>query len=180
MKEAPMDEDLRYPIGRFEPLAQAGPDDRARLIRTIAETPAALRAAVAGLREPQLDTPYRPEGWTIRQVVHHLPDSHINSYLRFRLALTEDEPTIRPYFEDRWAELPESRSAPVAVSLDLLEALHRRFVLMLRAIEPEQWQRRFLHPERGPMTLERNLALYAWHGPHHVAQITALRERMGW
>ena len=133
-----------------------------------------------GLSAQQLDTPYREGGWTVRQVVHHVPDSHLNSYIRFKLALTEEEPTIRPYMEDRWAELPEARTAPIELSLSLLEDLHKRWMLMLRAIQPAEWKRTFRHPEIGPMTLEKNLALYAWHGRHHVAHVTALRERMGW
>ncbi len=175
-----MTQDLRYPIGRFEPPAEIASEDRGRYTREIERLPAQMRAAVSGLDDGQLDTPYRPEGWTVRQVAHHVPDSHMNSYVRFRLALTEDEPTIRPYFEDRWATLPDASRAPVAVSLDLLDALHRRWVLLLEGIEPDQWPRTFRHPERGLMTIEGNLALYAWHGRHHVAQITALRERMGW
>jgi uncharacterized damage-inducible protein DinB len=135
---------------------------------------------VKGLSAQQLDTPYREGGWTVRQVVHHVPDSHLNSYIRFKLALTEEEPTIRPYMEDRWAELPEARTAPIELSLSLLEDLHKRWILMLRAIQPTEWKRTFRHPEIGPMTLEKNLALYAWHGRHHVAHVTALRERMGW
>ncbi len=172
--------DPRYPIGPFEEPAQIAGEDRARCIREIERLPALMRTAVSGLDDAQLDTPYRPEGWTLRQVVHHVPDSHLNSYVRMRLALTEDEPTIRPYFEDRWATLPDASRAPVAVSLDLLEALHRRWALLFEGIEPAQWSRSFRHPERGLMTIEGNLALYAWHGRHHAAQITALRERMGW
>jgi uncharacterized damage-inducible protein DinB len=135
---------------------------------------------VKGLSAQQLDTPYREGGWTVRQVVHHVPDSHLNSYIRFKLALTEEDPTIRPYMEDRWAELPEAKTAPIELSLSLLEDLHKRWMLMLRAIQPAEWKRTFRHPEIGPMTLEKNLALYAWHGRHHVAHVTALRERMGW
>jgi hypothetical protein len=134
---------------------------------------------VKGLSAQQLDTPYREGGWTVRQVVHHVPDSHLNSYIRFKLALTEEDPTIRPYMEDRWAELPEAKTAPIELSLSLLEDLHKRWMLMLRAIQPAEWKRTFRHPEIGPMTLEKNLALYAWHGRHHVAHVTALRERMG-
>jgi hypothetical protein len=172
--------DLRYPIGPFEEPAEIATEDRARYMREIERLPSELRAAVAGLDEAQLDTPYRPGGWTLRQVVHHLPDSHMNSYVRMRLALTEDEPTIRPYFEDRWAALPDASRAPVAVSLDLIEALHRRWALLLHAVEPEQWVRVFRHPERGLVTLHGNLALYGWHGRHHVAQIHSLRSRRGW
>jgi uncharacterized damage-inducible protein DinB len=172
--------DLRYPVGPFEEPAEIAAEDRARYIREIERLPGEMRAAVAGLQDPQLDTPYRPGGWSARQVVHHVPDSHLNSYVRMRLALTEDEPTIRAYFEDRWATLPDASRAPVAVSLDLLDALHRRWALLLHALEPGQWLRAFRHPERGRMTVQGNLALYAWHGRHHVGQILALRSRMGW
>ncbi len=140
----------------------------------------ALRSAVKGLSDPQLDTPYRPGGWTVRQVVHHVPDSHLNSYTRVRLALTEDEPTIKPYLEDRWAELQDARSAPVEVSLRLLECLHARWIGLFRSLDEAQWKRTFRHPELGVVSLEKNAALYAWHGRHHVGHIMALRERMGW
>lgn len=172
--------DLRYPVGRFEEPAEIAAEDRARYVRELERLPAEMRAAVRGLDDAQLDTPYRPGGWSVRQVVHHVPDSHMNSYVRMRLALTEEEPTIRPYFEERWATLPDASGAPASVSLDLLDALHRRWALLLHALEPEQWLRPFRHPERGRMTVQGNLALYAWHGRHHVAQITGLRARMGW
>jgi uncharacterized damage-inducible protein DinB len=172
--------DLRYPIGPFQfqgPLTEA---QRQRCIDQIAAAPAKLRAAIEGLSPEQLDTPYRPGGWAVRQVVHHLPDSHLNAYTRFRLALTEDEPTIKPYFEDRWAELEDARTAPPEVSLALLESLHRRWVMLLRALKADDWARTLHHPEWGVVTLEETLALYAWHGQHHTAHITSLRERMGW
>ena len=172
--------DLQYPVGRFEFPREVSSEDRARFIQEIAETPANLRAAVTGLSGEQLDTPYRPGGWTVRQVVHHVPDSHMNSYVRFRLALTEDEPTIKPYDEARWAELADSRTGRIETSLALLESLHERWVLLLRALSDEDFRRQFRHPELGVVSLEKNLALYAWHGRHHVAHITALRERMGW
>lgn len=172
--------DLRYPIGKAQLPETFTEKDRADFIEQIEEAPAKLREAIRGLTEQQLDTPYRPDGWTVRQLVHHLVDSHLNSYVRFKLALTENEPTIKPYDEKLWAELPDGKSAPVDVSLALFEDLHRRFVLMLRAITPEQWLRKFRHPERGLMSLESNLALYGWHGRHHVAHITELRKRMGW
>ena len=172
--------DLQYPIGRFK-LEGAPTDDQVhQAISDIAEAPARLRAAVEGLTSEQLDTPYRPGGWTVRQVVHHVPDSHLNSYCRFKLALTEDEPVIRAYYEDRWAELDEARTAPVEVSLALLESLHRRWVLMLKPLEPTDFARTFRHPEIGILTLAQNTCLYAWHGRHHAAHITSLRERMGW
>jgi hypothetical protein len=139
-----------------------------------------MRAAVQGLSDSQLDTPYRDGGWTVRQVVHHVPDSHMNSYVRFKLALTENEPTIRPYMENLWAELPEARTAPIELSLALLENQHKRWMLALRALSPDAWKRTFRHPEIGLVTLEKNLALYAWHGRHHVAHITTLREMRGW
>jgi hypothetical protein len=172
--------DLQYPIGRFEFPREVSSEDRARFIQEIAETPANLGAAVTGLSAEQLDTPYRPGGWTVRQVVHHVPDSHMNSYVRFRLALTEDEPTIKPYDESRWAELADSRTARIEISLALLESLHERWVLLLRSLSPADFRRQFRHPELGVISLEKNLALYAWHGRHHVAHITSLRERMGW
>ena len=172
--------DPRFPVGRFAPPEVVTPEDRERFLRDIEEAPARLRRAVSGLTEAQLDTPYREGGWTVRQVVHHVPDSHVNSYMRFRLALTEEEPTIRPYLEDRWAELPDARTAPVDVSLAFLEALHRRWVLLLRSLTSEQWALRFRHPDLGIVRLDRNLALYAWHGRHHVAHVTSLREREGW
>ncbi|HLI30711.1 MAG TPA: putative metal-dependent hydrolase, partial [Terriglobia bacterium] len=146
----------------------------------IEEVPARLRAAVKGLSDAQLDTPYREGGWTVRQVVHHLADSHMNSYVRFRLALTESEPTIKTYDQTRWAELRDARTAPVEPSLALLESLHKRWVLLLKSLEAADFSRTFRHPDRGTMTLDQNLALYAWHGRHHVAHITSLRERMGW
>ncbi len=172
--------DLRYPIGKFEFSGPSSEDQRQRWIADIAQTPARLRAAVRGLSAEQLDTSYRPGGWTVRQVVHHLPDSHLNAYVRFRLALTEDAPPVKTYEEARWAELPDARTAPIELSLGFMDALHGRFALLLESLTPEQWQRTFRHPEMGLQTLERVLAMYAWHGRHHVAQITALRERMGW
>jgi hypothetical protein len=174
-------DDPRYPIG---PFAYKGPQSgEARLdcIARIAATPANLGRAVAGLTDVQLDTPYREGGWTVRQVVHHVPDSHLNAYTRFRLALTEPTPTIRPYFEHLWAELPDARGAPIEISLALLEALHRRWLLLLRSLAPADWDRRYLHPEHGrEWTLDEVLAMYAWHGDHHTAHVTRLRDRMGW
>lgn len=172
--------DPRHPIGKFH---YDGPPSDARrkaFLDDIAHTPANLRAAVKGLSTQQLDTPYREAGWTVRQVVHHLPDSHMNSYVRFKLALTEEEPTIKPYAEDRWAELSDSKSTPIEVSMTLLDSLHDRWVRLLESLGPDEWQRTFRHPDLGPMTLEKTLALYAWHGKHHVAHITELRKRMSW
>ena len=172
--------DLRYPIGKFSYDPSINEQQKRVFLDEIAETPQKLRAAVKGLSDAQLDTPYRPDGWTVRQVVHHVPDSHLNSYVRFKLALTEDEPTIKTYAEDRWAELADTKATPVEVSLTLLDSLHDRWVRLLRSLTPEEWKRTFRHPELGAMTLEKTLALYAWHGRHHVAHITELRKRMSW
>jgi uncharacterized damage-inducible protein DinB len=172
--------DLRYPIGPFKFDGGISADGRRRLIDEIEQAPAKLRAAVHGLSAEQLDTPYRSGGWTVRQLVHHLPDSHVNAYTRFKLALTEQEPVIKPYEQDRWAELSDARTAPVELSLALLESLHRRWVLLLRSLTAADFARTFKHPEMGVVSLDKNLALYAWHGKHHVAHITALRERMAW
>ncbi|HET9406548.1 MAG TPA: bacillithiol transferase BstA [Candidatus Sulfotelmatobacter sp.] len=172
--------DLQYPIGKFEYAGPPSESQRQQFLQEIAYTPSKLRAAVAGLSEQQLGTPYRPGGWTVRQVVHHVPDSHMNSYMRFKLALTEENPTIKPYFEGRWAELADTKSTPIEVSLTLLESLHDRWVRLLRSLSEAHWKRTFRHPELGPMTLEKTLALYAWHGKHHVAHVTSLRERNGW
>jgi uncharacterized damage-inducible protein DinB len=174
-------EDLRYPVGKFEYAGPLTSQDRSSCIERIAAAPAALRASVAGLTDTQLDTPYRPQGWTVRQVVHHVPDSHLNAYTRFRLALTESLPTIRPYEEARWAELPDARTAPVAISLALLDTLHIRWVLLLREMGEDDWPRKLVHPEhKREMSLDELLAMYAWHGEHHVAHVTRLRDRMGW
>jgi uncharacterized damage-inducible protein DinB len=172
--------DPRFPIGKFHYEGQVSEEQKQSYLDDIAQTPSNLRAAVKGLSDSQFDTPYRPGGWTIRQVVHHVPDSHMNSYVRFKLALTEDEPTIKPYAEDRWAELADNKSTPVEVSLIMLDSLHDRWVRLLRSLTPEDWKRTFRHPDLGPMTLEKTLALYAWHGKHHVAHITELRKRMSW
>jgi hypothetical protein len=174
-------DDLRYPIGDFKYAGSLTASDRTACIERIAVAPSRLRAAVQGLSDVQLDTPYRPGGWTPRQVVHHVPDSHLNAYTRFRLALTEQVPTIRPYDEARWAELPDAQSGPIEVSLALLEALHARWVLLLRRLGTDDWSRTFHHPEkRREQTLDEVLAMYAWHGEHHVAHVTSLRKRMGW
>ena len=176
-----MTDDLRYPIGPFRYTGEGSPARREQWIGDISAAPAELRAAVAGLSPAQLDTPYRPDGWTVRQVVHHVPDSHLNAYTRIKLALTEEEPTIKPYEEARWAELPDARSGPIDPSLALLEFLHQRWLLLLRNLRPADFARRFRHPEHGRMFgLDETLAMYAWHGEHHVAHITSLRRRMGW
>jgi hypothetical protein len=174
-----MEADLRYPIGKFDRVESLTPDQRRENIEAIAAAPARLAAAVSGLKPEQLDTPYRPGGWTVRQVAHHVPDSHMNAYIRFKLALTEDEPTIKPYMEDRWAELADSK-APIEPSLALLENLHKRWVLLLRSLTPADFARKLRHPELGLLTLDQTLAIYGWHGRHHVAHITSLRERNGW
>jgi uncharacterized damage-inducible protein DinB len=172
--------DLRYPVGKFEWKGSLTDAERNRLIRQIAETPARLREAVKGLTPEQLDTPYRPGGWTVRQVVHHLPDSHLNSYIRFKLALTEDNPIIKPYDEAAWAELADAKNTPVETSLILLEALHERWVRLMRSMSLSDFVRPLKHPELGELNLDRMVGIYAWHGRHHVAHITSLRQRMGW
>lgn len=172
--------DPRYPIGKFHYEGTPTDQQRAKFISEIDQTPAGIRAAVKDLSPQQLDTPYRDAGWTVRQVVHHVPDSHMNAYLRFKLALTEDEPTIKTYEEDRWANLADTQSTPIEVSLALLENLHSRWVRLLRSLNENDWKRSFKHPELGLMPLEKNLALYAWHGKHHTAHITELRKRIRW
>ena len=172
--------DPRFPLGKFSYNGPLSEEQRHKLLDDVAQTPINLRTSVKGLSDSQLDTPYRDGGWTVRQVVHHVPDSHMNAYVRFKMALTEDSPTIKTYEEARWAELPDTKATPVEVSLVLLDTLHDRWVRLLRSLTPEQWNRTYRHPELGPMTLEKVLALYAWHGRHHVAHITSLRERQGW
>ena len=176
-------QDLRYPIGPWSyPQTTSTPEQRRVWIREIAATPRALRAAVAGLTSAQLDTPYRPNGWTVRQVVHHVPDSHMNGYVRFKLALTEDAPTIKPYDETRWALLSDVAITPIETSLALLEALHDRWVRLIESMTNADFARQFHHPEAGygTLRLDQYLAGFAWHGRHHVAHIASLRERMGW
>jgi uncharacterized damage-inducible protein DinB len=172
--------DPRFPIGKFHYDGTTSEEQKQAFLTDIAESPAKVRGAIKGLSDTQLDTPYRDGGWTVRQVVHHVPDSHLNSYVRFKLALTEEEPTIKTYAEDRWAELADSKQTPIEVSLTLLESLHDRWVRLLRSLTPEQWKRTFRHPELGPMSLEKTLALYSWHGKHHVAHISELRKLKGW
>lgn len=176
-----MKADLRYPIGRFQFPGEVTQEQRAGWIADVEQLSLKLRQALEGLSAEQIETPYRPGGWTVRQVVHHLPDSHLNAYVRVKLALTEEAPTIKPYEEARWAELEDTRVLPLEVSLRLLEALHERWVALLRSLSAEDYRRGYRHPEHGRvLTLEEGLALYAWHGKHHVAQITSLRERQGW
>lgn len=174
------DDLLRYPIGRFDRNKEVTAEVLEQSISTLQALPGQLRQALQGLNEAQLDTPYRPEGWTVRQVVHHLADSHMNSFIRFKLALTEDNPTIKPYQEELWAELPDSRQVPVEVSLMLLEALHHRWTVLLQSLAAVDWQRRFIHPDSGKTTLAKAVALYAWHSRHHLAHITNLREFKNW
>ena len=172
--------DPRYPIGKFDPKGTILETQRPDLIQQIAEAPAMLREAVSGLNREQLNTPYREGGWTVTQVAHHLVDSHMNAYVRFKLALTEDHPTIKPYHENLWAELYDAKNAPVETSLTLLDALHERWVMLLRTFSPPDFKRTFNHPETGARDLEFLLRLYSWHGRHHIGQITTLRERMKW
>ena len=172
--------DPRYPIGKFKFEGTTTDSQRNQFIEDIEQTPAALRAAIKNLDAKQVASPYRDGGWTVRQVVHHVPESHMNAYIRFKLALTEDEPTIKPYMEDRWAATGDVESTPLEVSLALLDPLHNRWVRLLRTMKAADWKRAFRHPEMGEVSLERSLALYAWHGKHHVAHITELRKRMGW
>lgn len=173
-------EALKFPIGPFDVKQRVETRRLPSLVNEITQAPAQLREAVKRLDDEQLDTPYRPEGWTARQVVHHLADSHMNSIIRMKWALTEDEPMIKPYFEERWAELADSRSAPVEVSLRLLESLHERWAILLNSLSPEQIDCCFRHPEMGKISIRIAIAFYAWHGRHHIAHITSLREREGW
>jgi uncharacterized damage-inducible protein DinB len=174
-------EDVRYPVGKFEgrgtPLTA---DERKKLIGEIAAAPQRMRDAVRGLDDNQLDTPYREGGWTVRQVVHHVPDSHVNAYIRLKFALTEEQPTIKPYDEAAWAMLPDSKRTPIEISLTLLESLHTRWTTLMNAMAPQDFARKFTHPAHGLMSLDWLVAMYAWHSRHHVAHITTLRERMKW
>lgn len=172
--------DLRYPVGKMKMEARLTDEERRDLTDQIEQAPARLRAAVEGLTEEQLATPYRPEGWTVRQVAHHVPDSHMNAYIRFKLALTEEEPPIKTYEEALWAKLPDTALVPVEVSLVLLESVHRRWVAVLRSMSAADFERTLHHPDHGTINLNQLLCLYAWHGRHHVAHVTGLRERMGW
>jgi len=174
------EQDLRYPIGRADTKTPLADGERAQRIDSIAALPAQLRKAVSGLTDAQLDTPYRPGGWTVRQVTHHVADSHMNAFIRFRLGLTEENPTIKPYDENAWSELPDTRHLPVDVSLNLLDSLHERLVHLLRSVPAASFQRTIFHPENGPMTLDALVSQYAWHGRHHTAHVTGLRQRQGW
>ena len=171
--------DLSYPIGKFD-RSSIDNSRRPEYISTVVELPTRIQEAVAGLNEEQLDTPYRPGGWTVRQTVHHVADSHMNCLIRFKLALTEDEtPTIRPYYEDRWAELADSK-LPIEISLNLIDGIHQRWTSLLNTMSDEDFGRKFNHPETGEWALYEALALYAWHSKHHTAHITRLRERENW
>jgi uncharacterized damage-inducible protein DinB len=171
--------DLRYPIGPDVAPEHTTPAERAERIIAIGALPADLRAAVGKLSDKQIDTPYRPGGWTVRQLVHHIADSHANGYIRLKLALTEENPTIKPYAEERWAELPDSK-LPIDLSLQMVDAVHARWATVLRSLKESDFARTYQHPERGSMTLDVALASYVWHGKHHVAHITELHRREGW
>jgi hypothetical protein len=175
-----MSTDPRFPIGKFRPPSSVTREDRDRWISQIAALPDLLPGALEGLSDEQLDTPYRAGGWTVRQVVHHLPDSHMNAYVRFRLSVTEDTPRIKTYDEKKWAELEDAKFAPIVPSLSLLRSLHERWVRLLQSMSEADWDKAYEHPESGRFPLTRALALYAWHGDHHVAHITSLRGREGW
>ncbi len=172
--------DLRYPVGEFVAQPSITQIERQELIASLDTTPARLRAAIAGLSSEQLETPYRPEGWTVRQTVHHVADSHINAFVRFKLGLTEDVPTIKPYDEKLWAQLADGRNADPEISLRLLDAVHQRWTILLRSLPPEPFANTLRHPESGVMSLDVVLQMYEWHARHHVAHITSLRERKGW
>jgi uncharacterized damage-inducible protein DinB len=171
---------LRYPVGRVEYPENITREQIRSWIQALENLPADLRKATEDLTDAQLETPYRPDGWTVRQVVHHLADSHANSYLRFRRALTEENPSVTAYDEKVWAQLPDARSAPIDDSLRLIGALHARWTALMKELTPEQWKRTYNHSEMGRVPLDKALALYAWHGRHHLAQIATLRERMQW
>lgn len=175
-----MIDDPRFPTGKFQFNPEITAQSRHKAIESIRATPAALRDAVRGLDATQLETPYRDGGWSVRQVVHHVPESHMNAFTRFKLALTEDNPTFKPYNEDAWVRLGDTARTPVETSLALLDALHARWVTLLDVMTAEDFMRPLTHPDSGAMTLDRMLQLYAWHGPHHVAHVTALRARKGW
>jgi hypothetical protein len=172
--------DLRYPVGKADKKGPLTPEERNHMIESLGAVPAKLRAAVAGLNDQQLDTRYRNGGWTVRQVIHHVADSHMNAYIRFRFAVTEAQPTIKPYDERTWAELTDARTAPVELSLQLIDAMHQRWVILLHSVREIDYNRAMQHPERGLMTLDDTLALYEWHGRHHLAHITGLRQERGW
>jgi uncharacterized damage-inducible protein DinB len=175
-----MSEDLRYPIGNFNPAKEVTPELRKKFIQTIEELPVIFREAIENLTDEQLDTPYRPEGWTVRQLVHHVADSHMNSFCRFKLGMTEETPTIKPYEEALWAEMEDSKNAPVDLSLNVIDGVHARWTMLLKSMSDTDFERQINHPERGTMSLNSLLALYDWHSKHHTAHVTRLRERNNW
>jgi uncharacterized damage-inducible protein DinB len=179
MQAQQISDDLRYPVGKFNKTFEPTPELRQEFIKTIADLPSSIAKAIDGLTDEQLDTPYRPEGWTVRQTVHHIADSHLNSFCRFKLALTEDVPTIRPYHEDRWAELSDS-DMPVETSVKIIDGLHARWAALLNSMSDADFQKKLNHPESGEWTLDKMLGLYAWHSRHHTAHITSLRNRNAW
>ena len=170
---------MRYPAGTLAYDPDVTPDKRRAWIQEIAATPRRFRAALEGLTDAQLDMPYRPGGWTVRQLAHHVPDSHLNAYCRLKLAMTEDNPTIKPYDQDAWARLPDTAQTPVAVSLSLLDAVHHRWGVLLDSLSAQDFARSLMHPEYGPMTIDRLVQMYAWHGRHHVAHLVEWRKREG-
>jgi hypothetical protein len=172
--------DLRYPIGPYEMVSPVTPQMIQDCLLELNETPKRMQSAIQGLTPEQLDTSYRQEGWTVRQVVHHLADAQMNWYIRIRLALTEEQPTIKPYPEQIWAELPDAKNGPVEPSLLLIDNLYARLSLLFAALGPDVWKRTLIHPERGVLSLDTVMTLFAWHGRHHAAHITELRKRMGW
>ena len=173
-------DDLRYPVGRFEAPARLTDAERAAATAVIASLPRAMRDAVAGLTPAQIETPYRPDGWSVRQVVHHVPESHMHAYCRFKFALLESQPTIKPYDESTWSSFADQQVATIEASLMLLDGLHQRWTAVLSVMTPAQFARTLFHPENGEMRLDQVLASYAWHSRHHVAHITSLRARKGW
>jgi uncharacterized damage-inducible protein DinB len=172
--------DLRYPIGPYSPPSTIGRAERDAWIAELAALGGNLRHAVEGLSDDQLDKPYRPGGWTVRQVVHHIPDGHLSAYMFVRLALTEQEPTIKPIEETAWAELPDAKSGPIESSLALTDALHRRWVMLFRSLPDDDFKRSFRHPDGAVLSVDWTLGYFAWHSRHHVAQILGLRKREGW
>lgn len=174
------DDALKYPIGRLAQKPEYSGAERDAMLARLAAQPAALRAAVAGLSDAALDTPYRAGGWTVRQLVHHVADSHLNAYIRLKLGLTEDNPTVKPYDQDAWVTLADVSTVPPSVSLSLLDGIHERMLAVLRTMTPSDFRRSIMHPENGRMTLDDVVAMYAWHGDHHVAHVRGVRERNGW
>ncbi len=174
-------DDLRYPIGKYSTPQNITSSDREKFLAIIEQLPSKMIEAIQGLNDAQLDTPYRENGWTVRQVVHHVVDSHVNAYIRFKFALTEDNPTIKPYNENLWAELPEAKTGAVEISLPFIDAIHHRWVIMMKSMSEDQWARTYIHPEKKVTSrLDEVLSLYAWHSEHHTAHITSLRKRMNW